>query len=164
MNRGQGLRGRAPMLCTKLPWFPPLPSLICSHIWAGTPVQGEAGAKLIMAPPTNSLQSVFAEQIQVPHDGQHTTAIQPSKSPRGAGGGAVVSRGKSAVAWMPHIYTHTNTLNPLNHPRPRIGKREMGVAPRTVTDQGPKNQDRQGSRLNGEDKLAPTIWEMASWL
>lgn len=73
----------------------------------------------------------------------------------------MASRGKSAVAWMPHIYTHTNTPNPT---KPRIGKREMGVAPRTVTHQGPKNQDRQGNQLSREDRLAATTWKMASWL
>lgn len=149
------------MLCTKLSRSPPPPLLICPHIGAETPAQGEARAKLILEPPSNSLQYVFAEQIQVPHDGQHATAIQPGKSPRGAGCGAVASRGKSAVAWMPHIYTHTNTPNP---PKPRIGKREMGVAPRTVTHQGPKNQDRQGNQLSREDRLAATTWKMASWL
>ncbi|ELK09181.1 hypothetical protein PAL_GLEAN10003068 [Pteropus alecto] len=48
----------------------------------------------------------------------------------------------------------------------------MGVAPRTVTDQVPKNQDRQGNRFSGEDRLAPdgvlalrlTLKTLHAWL
>lgn len=76
--------------------------------------------------------------MQVPQGGQHTAAIWPRKLPRGAGRRAVAGRGKSVL--LPGSHTHTHTTPP--PPWPRTGKREIGVAPRTATEQGPKELGR----------------------
>lgn len=161
MDHTQGLGERALRLYTERPWS-------CPHIWAGTS-RGGARAMLIPEPlPSDWLQSVFAEEIQTPHDHQCATAIQPIQSPchtQGVGQqqgreGSVHRLQAVAVAWMLHTHTQTHPNPPLPTQRPGQGRGKGGLPEQSLPG-AQRNQARVTVSVGRRTGTAPTTRRMA---